>query len=88
MYFCFLSILTVQECGEDVTEIEDEETVVLVNHQSTADVPAMMYALQFHGTVLDKLLWIMDILFKNSNFGFVSQVHGDFFIRQVRMMFV
>lgn len=29
-------------------------------------------------------MWLMDHVFKYTNFGLVSLIHGDFFIRQVR----
>ena len=84
---CFAYLLfflcTVSECGDDLSELEDEEVLLVANHQSTADVPALMYGLQFHGRVLDKVMWIMDVMFKHTNFGWVSQMRGDFFIQQV-----
>lgn len=33
-------------------------------------------------------MWLMDHVFKYTNFGLVSLIHGDFFIRQVRIVFV
>lgn len=30
------------------------------------------------------MMWLMDHVFKYTNFGLVSLLHGDFFIRQVR----
>lgn len=30
------------------------------------------------------MMWLMDHVFKYTNFGLVSLIHGDFFIRQVR----
>ncbi|KAG2458661.1 acyl-CoA:lysophosphatidylglycerol acyltransferase 1, partial [Polypterus senegalus] len=32
--------------------------------------------------VVRKMLWLMDHIFKYTNFGLVSLIHGDFFIRQ------
>ena len=29
-------------------------------------------------------MWLMDHVFKYTNFGLVSLIHGDFFIKQVR----
>lgn len=29
------------------------------------------------------MMWLMDHIFKYTNFGIVSLIHGDFFIRQV-----
>lgn len=33
--------------------------------------------------VVRKMMWLMDHVFKYTNFGLVSLIHGDFFIRQV-----
>ena len=63
--------------------IADEPALMMVNHQSTADVPVMMYALQNKGNVLNNLMWIQDVMFKYASFGWVSYIHGDFFIQQV-----
>lgn len=38
--------------------------------------------------VVRKMMWLMDHVFKYTNFGLVSLIHGDFFIRQVRDSFV
>lgn len=72
----------VDEVGEDVSECYGERTLVLVNHQSTADVPLLMAAFQGKRSVTENLMWIMDRLFKYTNFGAVSVTHGDFFITQ------
>lgn len=37
----------------------------------------------FHIQVVRKMMWLMDHVFKYTNFGLVSLIHGDFFIRQV-----
>lgn len=41
-----------------------------------------MMCLQDKGTVVRKMMWLMDHVFKYTNFGLVSLIHGDFFIRQ------
>lgn len=53
--------------------------LVIANHQSTADVPLMMQS--FSARSRWTLLWVMDAVFKWTNFGVVSQVHGDYFLR-------
>lgn len=73
----------VDEVGEDVSDCYGERTLVVVNHQSTADVPLLMAAFQGKSSVTEHLMWIMDRLFKFTNFGAVSVTHGDFFITQV-----
>ncbi|MCL4139747.1 UNVERIFIED_CONTAM: hypothetical protein GTU68_021399, partial [Idotea baltica] len=40
-----------------------------------------MASLNSKTAVLDNILWIMDRVFKKTNFGLVSWAHGDFFIR-------
>ncbi|XP_038616679.1 acyl-CoA:lysophosphatidylglycerol acyltransferase 1 [Tachyglossus aculeatus] len=73
---------TVMEWGEDVKAILDDEAVMLVNHQSTGDVCTLMMCLQDKGMVVAQMMWVMDHIFKYTNFGVVSLIHGDFFIRQ------
>ncbi|TMS12678.1 Acyl-CoA:lysophosphatidylglycerol acyltransferase 1 [Larimichthys crocea] len=74
--------LSVTEWGDDVRPISEEEAMVIVNHQSTGDVCTLMMCLQDKGTVVRKMMWLMDHVFKYTNFGLVSLIHGDFFIRQ------
>ena len=55
------------------------------NHQSTADVPLCMSlfsSIGLNGAVRgsDKVMWIMDKIFKFTNFGLVAWIHDDFFI--------
>ncbi|XP_028858156.1 acyl-CoA:lysophosphatidylglycerol acyltransferase 1 [Denticeps clupeoides] len=73
---------TVTEWGDDVMPISEEEAMVIVNHQATGDVCTLMMCLQDKGTVVRKMMWLMDHVFKYTNFGLVSLIHGDFFIRQ------
>ena len=60
------------------------------NHQSTADVPLCMTIFSSTGhdgwskRGSDKVMWIMDKVFKWTNFGVVSWLHDDFFILAVR----
>ncbi|KAK5606904.1 Acyl-CoA:lysophosphatidylglycerol acyltransferase 1 [Crenichthys baileyi] len=78
----WISGYTVTEWGDDVRDISEEEAMVIVNHQSTGDVCTLMMCLQDKGTVVRKMMWLMDHVFKYTNFGLVSLIHGDFFIRQ------
>ncbi|XP_053314676.1 acyl-CoA:lysophosphatidylglycerol acyltransferase 1 [Spea bombifrons] len=73
---------TVVEWGDDVHTITEDEAVMLVNHQATGDVCTLMMCLQDKGMVVRQMMWLMDHIFKYTNFGIVSLVHGDFFIRQ------
>ncbi|KFM73636.1 Acyl-CoA:lysophosphatidylglycerol acyltransferase 1, partial [Stegodyphus mimosarum] len=70
------------ELGDDVDSYTNDRCLFLVNHQSTADVPFLMLAFQAKGTVLQSIMWIMDRLFRYTNFGAVSVTHGDYFITQ------
>ncbi|XP_018118067.1 acyl-CoA:lysophosphatidylglycerol acyltransferase 1 isoform X3 [Xenopus laevis] len=76
------SVAKVVEWGDNVHSISEDEAVMLVNHQSTGDVCTLMMCLQDKGTVVRQMMWLMDHIFKYTNFGIVSLVHGDFFIRQ------
>lgn len=69
--------------GDDITECLDEKTLVIANHQSTADVPLLMAVFNTKKAVLPNIMWIMDRLFKYTNFGIVSVIHQDFFIMAV-----
>ncbi|XP_043283801.1 acyl-CoA:lysophosphatidylglycerol acyltransferase 1-like isoform X2 [Venturia canescens] len=68
------------EQGDDIQKIVNEKTLVIANHQSTADVPMLMTTFNAKPDVLPNLMWIMDRLFKFTNFGIVSILHQDFFI--------
>jgi len=78
----------VVETGDDISDCIDNECLVLVNHQSTGDVPVIMQALT--GTNKQRLsrhvCWILDDMFKYANFGLPCHVHGDFFILQVQVL--
>lgn len=74
---------TVVESGDSLEGIMDDEAVVLVNHQSTSDVPVVMSAIHNKSLVSGRVMWVMDDIFKYTNFGWISYVHGDFFIVQV-----
>ncbi|XP_059529956.1 acyl-CoA:lysophosphatidylglycerol acyltransferase 1 isoform X1 [Myotis daubentonii] len=73
---------TVMEWGDDIKAVMEDEAVMLVNHQATGDVCTLMMCLQDKGLVVAQMMWLMDHIFKYTNFGIVSLIHGDFFIRQ------
>ncbi|XP_064882544.1 acyl-CoA:lysophosphatidylglycerol acyltransferase 1-like isoform X2 [Oncorhynchus nerka] len=75
-------LVKMMEWGDDVRPLSEEEAMVIVNHQATGDVCTLMMCLQDKGTVVRKMMWLMDHVFKYTNFGLVSLIHGDFFIRQ------
>jgi len=54
---------------------------ILPNHQSTADVPLLMSVFTARLGLTNKVMWIMDRVFKFTNFGVISWMHDDFFIR-------
>lgn len=68
------------EQGDDIQKIISERTLVIANHQSTGDVPMLMTTFNAKPNVLSNLMWIMDRIFKFTNFGIVSVLHKDFFI--------
>ncbi|CAG7700231.1 unnamed protein product [Allacma fusca] len=68
------------ETGDVIDDIVHKEALVIANHQSTSDVPLMMAAFSTRPGLLPHLNWIMDRLFKYTNFGVVSTFHDDFFI--------
>uniref|UniRef100_A0A2D4K044 Phospholipid/glycerol acyltransferase domain-containing protein n=1 Tax=Micrurus paraensis TaxID=1970185 RepID=A0A2D4K044_9SAUR len=76
---------TVMEWGDDIRTVSEDEALMLVNHQATGDICTLMMCLQDKGTVVRQMMWLMDHIFKYTNFGIVSLIHGDFFIRQARI---
>ncbi|XP_063238581.1 acyl-CoA:lysophosphatidylglycerol acyltransferase 1-like [Bacillus rossius redtenbacheri] len=70
----------VVEVGDDIRSCLEQRTLVIANHQSTADVPLLMATFNTKRSVLPNIMWIMDRLFKYTNFGIVSVLHRDFFI--------
>lgn len=85
----FLSVVklnpffAVIETGDEPAACNGRRTLVLANHQSTADVPMLMAAWNPRPGILPNLMWIMDRVFKFTNFGIVSVLHEDFFIQAV-----
>lgn len=75
----------VVELGDDIAPArkKDVRTMVIANHQSTADVPLMMASFNTKPNILPNIMWIMERLFKYTNFGIVSLIHQDFFISSV-----
>lgn len=69
------------EAGDDISECLDKRTLIIANHQSTGDVPMLFSCYNVRKGVLPNVMWIMDSLFKYTNFGAVSYLHQDFFIK-------
>lgn len=63
-----------------------ENFLFMPNHQSTADVPLCMTIFASRVGFCDKVMWIMDKVFKLTNFGWVAWMHDDFFILAVRQL--
>lgn len=74
----------IHESGDDPVVCMGHRTLVLANHQSTADVPILMTAWNPRPGILPNIMWIMDRVFMYTNFGLVSMVHRDFFIQAGR----
>ncbi|KAF8383288.1 acl-14 [Pristionchus pacificus] len=82
-YWGYTAGYDVYEFGDDISlDCVGERTVVMINHQSTADVPVMMAVLQNKGVTSRKTLWLMDVMFRWTPFGIVGRMHGDYFIQQ------
>ena len=60
--------------------------MILPNHQSTADVPLLMSVFTARLGLTNKVMWIMDRVFKFTNFGVISWMHDDFFIRLTKLI--
>ncbi|XP_055957281.1 acyl-CoA:lysophosphatidylglycerol acyltransferase 1 [Patella vulgata] len=70
------------EAGDNICSLEEKEAIFIANHQTTSDTTLLMTALGSRGLVSGRVLWVMDHMFKYTNFGWISQVRGDFFIAQ------
>ncbi|XP_060559691.1 acyl-CoA:lysophosphatidylglycerol acyltransferase 1-like [Ruditapes philippinarum] len=70
------------ESGDDLSSLHEKHVLLLVNHQSTADIPCVMSALLPKSLVIGQVMWLMDYIFKYTNFGWAANLHGDFFIQQ------
>lgn len=68
------------EVGDDIRVCLNDRTLVIANHQSTSDVPMLMANFNARRNVLPNIMWVMDWVFKFTNFGIVSVIHQDFFI--------
>lgn len=81
----FVFTASVVELGDDIAPCRQKntKTLVIANHQSTADVPLMMTCFNAKQDILPNIMWIMERLFKYTNFGIVSLIHQDFFISSV-----
>ncbi len=73
-------VIAVIEMGDDINKIVNDKALMLINHQSTSDVPLIMAALDGRSR---NIMWIMDRMFMKTNFGLVSWFHKDFFISSV-----
>ena len=71
--------------GDEIKDKIKDKALIMVNHQSTSDVPLIMAALDGHEDGNRNIMWIMDRMFKKTNFGLVSWFHRDFFISSVRI---
>ena len=69
------------ETGNRLETLARDKLLVLPNHQSTADVPLLMTIFTARVGLANKVMWIMDRVFKFTNFGVISWMHDDFFIR-------
>lgn len=74
----------ISESGEHLDSLKHHNLLLLPNHQSTADVPLLMSIFTARVGLTNKVMWIMDRVFKFTNFGIVSLMHDDFFIRSGR----
>ncbi|KAI6186369.1 CBN-ACL-14 protein [Aphelenchoides besseyi] len=82
-YWGYTADYDVYEYGDDITSYGDSDRVlVMINHQSTADVPTLFTVFQHKGVATRKTLWLMDVMFRWTPFGIIGRMHGDYFIQQ------
>ena len=85
--FYFTAGYDVMESGDRLEKVTNDNILFMPNHQSTADVPLCMTLFTARANFADRVMWIMDRIFKYSNFGCVSWMHDDFFILAVSYNF-
>lgn len=71
----------IAESGDSLDESMKEKILFMPNHQSTADVPFLMTIFSPRNGYSGKVMWLMDKVFKYTNFGVISWIHDDFFIQ-------
>ncbi len=74
---------SIVESGDHLEDYVTDTFLFMPNHQSTADVPLCMTLFVARRNFAQKVMWIMDKVFKYTNFGWVSWMHHDFFILAV-----
>eukprot|EP00092_Neocalanus_flemingeri_P037822 GFUD01041172.1.p1 GENE.GFUD01041172.1~~GFUD01041172.1.p1 ORF type:complete len:356 (-),score=125.25 GFUD01041172.1:322-1389(-) len=79
--WCWSAGYQLAESGASLDHLQHHRLLILPNHQSTADVPLLMTIFTARIGFSNKVMWIMDRVFKFTNFGVISWMHGDFFIR-------
>jgi lysophosphatidylglycerol acyltransferase 1 len=71
----------IAESGDSLDACLKERILYMPNHQSTADVPFLMNIFTSRFGFSGRVMWLMDKVFKFTNFGVVSWIHDDFFIQ-------
>ena len=71
----------ITESGAVLDNLQHQRLLILPNHQSTADVPLLMTIFSSRIGFCNRVMWIMDNIFKFTNFGICSWMHDDFFIK-------
>lgn len=81
-YFSYSAGYLVKEVGDDINDLTSKRCLLMLNHQSSADVLLLIAALQLKYGVSENLMWVIDDSFKRTPFGWVCSTHGDYFITQ------
>jgi len=79
--WCYSAGYQIAESGDSLDECLGKTILYMPNHQSTADVPFLMHIFTSRFGYSGKVMWLMDKVFKFTNFGVVSWIHDDFFIQ-------
>ena len=75
--------VSVKEVGDDISMLQNDEALLILNHNSNLDGPLLFYALQYHIKAARQITWTMRSVFKWLPFGILGQLHGDFFLSKV-----
>ena len=71
----------VYEHGDDISGLSLDRCFVTSNHLDSADVPILMHKLINTPHAAENMMWIMDKSYRLTFLGWVSALHGDFFIK-------
>lgn len=81
-FWGYLSGHTIVHSGCDLSDLLNDESLFMINHQTPTDIPVLMYYMFTMKGALQNCMWVMDWIIMFINIGWVAKGHGDFFLLQ------